>query len=695
MFFKSFISKNQKTNGDTIWFSECGNLAILIDAVSISNNPYLTTKEIVSYLNENESILKNLSTSSILININQLLFNINSDLLASICVIKQNGNTIIFSSIGNSQLLEVKKNYVNFILESFNQPEHIVGHDINLIVKENIINLNNNSVYILASDGLSFKDICFETMSNLKTNNDWEIYANNNKREDDWCFCVFPFEKQLSYENHTWPYFPFVGRQEKYEQEKEGLSEIADSLFKDPDFEGFKILGGADISVKNTFRKMDGILISPYGVVLLELKDWRGNITIPIEGSRSLMYANDNGEEKSETSPIFKINEAMDEFTGWSIFSNIRLPEKRIAAIIFTHENVNINCVNSSGNVVNDIYKVGYTIISKTCDLAEILKKYWQKDISNGKKYKLSLSQINEICDNYLVPINSTENAITKIAIKGGKYQFILNDLNEDFSTDYYKLYKGYDTRKNSLVWIKEYELTTISKGSLEDEANRIQREVEALQYLSKSDNIQDFKGDDLIDTKLYIILEYIDGMILEEYLEKSSSQLDKLNIIYEIILILKELEKENIVHRSINPKNIIIKNNSTPVLINFELCKLDFLPTLPPRGRRLLDSAYEAREININTSGDITISSDIFSVGQLICKMLKGSLLFSNSAQRAKITRDKNWSQELVKDCKLPNYASAQLKSILSNDPVSRPTVDEFIEYIKQWIKDVNQDDK
>lgn len=689
MFFKSFISKNQKTNGDTIWFSECGNLVILIDAVSISNNPYLTTKEIVSYLNENESILKNLSTSSILININQLLFNINGDLLASICVIKQNGNTIMFSSVGNSQLIEVKKNYVNFILELFNQPEHIVGHDINLIVKENIINLNNNSVYILASDGLSFKDICFEAISNLKTNNDWEIYANNNKREADWCFCVFPFEKQLSYENYTWPYFPFLGRQEDYEHEKDGLSKIANVLFEDADFDGFKILGGADISVKSKFRKMDGILISPYGVVLLELKDWRGKITLPIEGSRSLMYADDNGERKSDTSPIVKINEAMNDFARWSIFSNIQLQDKNIGAVIFTNDQSSINCTDSLGNIVDNIYKSGNILISKTNNFAEILKRYWKEDISNGKKYKLSQEQINEICNNYLIPAKNIENPQIKILLKGGKYQFSLLDLDDNLSTDYYKLYKGYDTRKNSLVWIKEYELTTISKGSLEDEANRIKREAEALEYLSKSENVQDFKGDELIDTKLYIVLEYIDGITLEDYLKKGRSKLDKLNIIYEIALILKELEKESIVHRSINPKNIIIKNNNIPVLINFELCKLDFLPTLPPRGRRLLDSAYEAREININTSSDITISSDIFSIGQLICLMLKGSLLFSNSAQRARVTKDKNWSQELVKDCRLPDYGSVHLKSILSNDPASRPTIDELLEYIKQWIKD------
>ena len=67
-------------------------------------------------------------------------------------------------------------------------------------------------------------------------------------------------------------------------------------------------------------------------------------------------------------------------------------------------------------------------------------------------------------------------------------------DKDENLSTEYYSLYKGIDTRKNKPVWIKEYELTTISKGSLEEEANRIKREADALQDLNKSHNVEDFK---------------------------------------------------------------------------------------------------------------------------------------------------------------------------------------------------------
>lgn len=440
MFFKSFVSKHQKSNGDMIWHSECGILTILIDAVSFSRSPSSTVKEIVYYLNESESILKHLPTSEIMVLLNKKLFDLNNEHFASVCILKHENNSLYFSSIGNTQFLEVSAQIdANYIIKPLYQPENILGQYEALFVQEESIAINKNSTYLLASDGIAAHNIDYETISKLKTNADWYNFANNNKNEDDWCFCIFPFEKQLSYENHNWPYFPFIGRQEEYEHEKDGLSKIADALFEDPDFFGFKILGGADISLKNSHLKMDGILISPYGVVLLELKDWYGDISIPIEGS-GLMRAVYNGKSISDTSPIVKINKAMDKFVDWSIFSKIELKEKRIGAIIFTHNLANIRCVESSGDLVEDVYKVGNILISNIKDLPNVLKKYWKDDLSNSKKHTLSMDKINAICDNYLTPNIRTHEVSNKILLKNGKYLFSLTDIDENLSTDYYTL---------------------------------------------------------------------------------------------------------------------------------------------------------------------------------------------------------------------------------------------------------------
>jgi serine/threonine-protein kinase len=382
----------------------------------------------------------------------------------------------------------------------------------------------------------------------------------------------------------------------------------------------------------------------------------------------------------------------MDDFTSWSIFKNLQLQEKRIGAVIFTHKNAKIKCIDGLGNPLENIYKSGNILVSNIDSFPYILKQYWKKDLTKGKN-KISKETIDFICDSYLdKKSNSIQNELCT-SIKNGKYSFDYTNKDENLSTEYYTLYKGLDTRKNSFVWIKEYELTTISKGSLEDEANRIKREADALQDLNKSHSVQDFKDEDQIGTKLYIVLEYIDGLTLQDFLLNNNvTHSQKLQIIYDLALILRDLEDKSVVHRALNPKNIIISSNNKPILINFELCKLDFLPTLPPRGRRLLDSAYEAREVNANTSSDISISADIYSLGQIICEMLRGKLLFSNQKDRMLVAKhNKNWHITLCEECNLPNVAANHLKSILSNDPSSRPTVDELIEYIKTWMEEPN----
>ena len=67
---------------------------------------------------------------------------------------------------------------------------------------------------------------------------------------------------------------------------------------------------------------------------------------------------------------------------------------------------------------------------------------------------------------------------------------------------------------------------------------------------------------------------------------------------------------------------------------------------------------------------------------------------LFSNQKDRMLVAKhNKNWHITLCEECNLPNVAANHLKSILSNDPSSRPTVDELIEYIKTWMEEPNNE--
>lgn len=72
------------------------------------------------------------------------------------------------------------------------------------------------------------------------------------------------------------------------------------------------------------------------------------------------------------------------------------------------------------------------------------------------------------------------------------------------------------------------------------------------------------------------ITLEYIDGLIMNEYFKNNVDKLLVNKIFFELIFALEYLHSNNMLHGDIKPDNIIIQNNSNiPILIDFDLTKL------------------------------------------------------------------------------------------------------------------------
>ena len=72
-----------------------------------------------------------------------------------------------------------------------------------------------------------------------------------------------------------------------------------------------------------------------------------------------------------------------------------------------------------------------------------------------------------------------------------------------------------------------------------------------------------------------FVVMEYINGSRLDQLIETGKlyreRKIFKENIYNGIFIILKTLHKLKIVHRDIRPQNIIIKDNGTPILIDFQ----------------------------------------------------------------------------------------------------------------------------
>lgn len=136
-------------------------------------------------------------------------------------------------------------------------------------------------------------------------------------------------------------------------------------------------------------------------------------------------------------------------------------------------------------------------------------------------------------------------------------------------------------------------------------------------------------------DEALYIIEEYIPGQSLRDILnENRTFDLPSLyNIFKSLLLIEIELEKCNLLHRDINPNNIMISNESVIYLIDFGLAK-------NLNGTTITDTnalngpftpGYAPNEQIANKRMEQDVRTDLFQIGVTIYECCVGNNPFAD----------------------------------------------------------------
>ncbi len=176
-------------------------------------------------------------------------------------------------------------------------------------------------------------------------------------------------------------------------------------------------------------------------------------------------------------------------------------------------------------------------------------------------------------------------------------------------------VYKGMDTSLDREVALKRMVINPILDEQLQREY--IQRFINEAKIIAKLNhpNIVTVYEAGEFEGEYYIVMEYLEGRDLSEYMEDEAwfDLASSINIIIHIGSAL-EFAHQYTVHRDVKPSNIMILNNGMPKIMDFGIAKVIDNKTMTATGLALGTVGYMSPE-QMDSDAKIDSKSDIFSL--------------------------------------------------------------------------------
>ena len=157
-----------------------------------------------------------------------------------------------------------------------------------------------------------------------------------------------------------------------------------------------------------------------------------------------------------------------------------------------------------------------------------------------------------------------------------------------------------------------------------EREMARFQTEREVLASLQHPNIAQLLGGGKYKDDRLYMILEWIDGLTIFDYAQKNFKSLDEYLMCFSQVCEAVSFAHHNgIIHRDIKPSNIFVTTEGTVKLLDFGIAKNIIDQKADTKSTAMMTIAYSSPE-QINGQ-PISTASDIYALGLVLYELLTG----------------------------------------------------------------------
>jgi serine/threonine-protein kinase len=186
-------------------------------------------------------------------------------------------------------------------------------------------------------------------------------------------------------------------------------------------------------------------------------------------------------------------------------------------------------------------------------------------------------------------------------------------------------VYKAVDVLDNRVVAVK---ILKREFSESDEFLRRFRNESKAIAVLSHP-NIVKIYDMGFSEKLQYIVMEYIDGITLKEYIdsERVLNWKDAVHFIIQILRALQHAHNRGIVHRDIKPQNIMLLTDGTIKVMDFGIAKFAREESMTATDQAIGTVHYISPE---QARGDVTDEkSDIYSVGVMFYEMMTGQKPF------------------------------------------------------------------
>ncbi len=189
-------------------------------------------------------------------------------------------------------------------------------------------------------------------------------------------------------------------------------------------------------------------------------------------------------------------------------------------------------------------------------------------------------------------------------------------------------IFKGHDPRHDRDVAIKVLPKQGPDDG---ERVARFKREVQTIAMLSHAGVVRIFDvGED--DGRYYFVMEYIEGQSVKAAVADKGIAIRRgLEIIEQMCRAIGHAHRKGVIHRDINPNNILLDGQGRPVLIDFGIAKLADTSRLTRAGATIGTPRYLSPEQALGEP-DVDERTDVYGLGATLYLIATGRPPFSEA---------------------------------------------------------------